>query len=111
MYSTAYSASGIKECPLCHGFYSLFCIAHEARVPLLVYYLLCMELLESALCVLCCCCPSTYPILSFFFFVCVQDEGLKAFTRGFAPRALRRSLHAALAWTLFDQVLAALQLR
>ncbi|XP_065181150.1 mitochondrial glycine transporter B-like [Sycon ciliatum] len=40
-----------------------------------------------------------------------QNEGIATFLHGFAPRVMRRSINAALAWTLFDYVLSQMQLK
>ena len=34
----------------------------------------------------------------------LQDHGIKGFFRGIAPRVTRRTLMAAMAWTVYEQV-------
>lgn len=39
------------------------------------------------------------------FFLC-QEQGLQGFFRGAVPRALRRTMMAAMAWTVYEQMMA-----
>lgn len=52
-------------------------------------------------------CPSSIlPLL----FLC-QEHGLQGFFRGAVPRALRRTMMAAMAWTVYEQMMARVGLK
>ena len=40
-----------------------------------------------------------------------REEGLGGFAKGLAPRMLRRSVMAALAWTLYEKITTSLKLK
>ena len=40
-----------------------------------------------------------------------QEKGLKGFFRGAVPRSLRRTLMAAMAWTVYEQLMARMGLQ
>lgn len=48
--------------------------------------------------------------LSLCLFVC-QDHGLVGFFRGAVPRSLRRTMMAAMAWTVYEQLMAQMGLK
>lgn len=48
--------------------------------------------------------------LTFYVFVC-QEHGLVGFFRGAVPRSLRRTMMAAMAWTVYEQLMAQMGLK
>ena len=40
-----------------------------------------------------------------------REEGLGGFAKGLAPRMLRRSVMAALAWTVYEKITTSLKLK
>ncbi|CAI9739384.1 mitochondrial glycine transporter B [Octopus vulgaris] len=49
--------------------------------------------------------PKTYPTIQNATLYIYQKEGLIGFQRGFVPRALRRCLMAAMAWTVYEHMM------
>lgn len=48
---------------------------------------------------------------SLLFYLLNKEHGLEGFLRGALPRSLRRTMMAAMAWTVYEQMMAYLGLK